>query len=129
MGVVTFPSEGTIGSSFLPKRYDITVYQGDTFKFKTVFNQPPVDPETTGLPVDITGWTGLCQVKDDTNQQLISATVTVTNPTGGEVEVDFGDTSLVPGGEYKYDLEMTDSGLNKRTFIGGKFIVVEDITE
>lgn len=129
MGVVNFDKEGDIGITLRPKRFDIEVYQGDTFKFETVFRQPAAAPATEGAPVDVSGWTGKCQVKDNANTQVLPAIVTVIDGPGGKIGVDFGDTSAVAGGDYKYDLEMTDAGGSKRTFIGGKFVVVEDITE
>lgn len=139
MGVVNFDKAlaEDVGVSLRPKRIDIEVYQGDTFKFATVFKQPPVG-EADPLPVDITGWVGKCEVRSLDNLTVeITATVSIVDannePTvdgsAGRILIDFEDTSLVDGGEYKYDVQMTDADGNVRTFIGGKFIVVEDITE
>jgi hypothetical protein len=140
MGVVNFDKAlaEDVGVSLRPKRIDIEVYQGDTFKFATVFKQPPAVEGQEGLPVDITGWVGKCEVRSLDNLTVeITATVTIVDAnnepavdgSAGRILIDFGDTSLVDGGEYKYDVQMTDTGGNVRTFIGGKFIVVEDITE
>lgn len=122
MAVVVFESKGDIGTTLLPQRHDITVYQGDTFRFNMVFNG-------TEDAIDITGWTGKCQVRGTDGAVVTEANITLTDPEAGTLEVDFGDTGQVPGGEYKYDIEMTDTGGGKRTYIGGKFIVLEDITE
>lgn len=122
MGVVNFPEAGVIGASLLPKRYDINVYQGDTFRFVLRLGYQ-------GQPTDLTGWTGRCHVKDTQGTIQSEATVDITNESTGEITVDFGDTGQIGAGEHKYDLELTDAGGNRRTYIGGKFIVTEDITE
>lgn len=140
MGVVNFDKAlaEDVGVSLRPKRIDIEVYQGDTFKFATVFKQPPAVEGQEGPPVDITGWVGKCEVRSLDNATIkITATVSIVDEdnkttadgSAGRILIDFEDTSLVDGGEYKYDVQMTDADENIRTFLGGKFIVVEDITE
>lgn len=122
--VVDFPQQGTIGTSLKPKRYDIEVYQGDSFRFKLVFK------DASMAVIDITGWAGILQIKEvDTATLVSSATITLSDPTNGEATVDFGDTNLLAGGDYKYDVQFTDTGGNKRTYIGGKITVTEDISE
>lgn len=125
MGVTNWENESTIGVSLRPKRYDIEIYRGDSFKFYLGLND---DDEN---PIDITGWTGRCQVRDTSGATIIDTpTVTIEGPpSDGTLLVDFGVTSDVEPGEYKYDVETTDSGGNVRTFIGGKFTVTVDVTE
>jgi hypothetical protein len=128
--VTDFPTQGTIGTSLRPKRYDIEVYQDDSFEFKLEFLQPVVPPATVGVPVNITGWVGLCQVKDADGVTVGTATITIVSPaSNGVLNCNFDSVTGIEAGEYSYDIQITDDGGRKRTFIGGKFNVTEDISE
>lgn len=129
LGVVSFdPAGPTIGTNLRPKRFDIEVYQGDSFKFFLNLKGPEVGEGPTSI--DVTGWTGRCEVKDATGVVADSPTVTIAgDPKDGAFLVDFGTTDDIAAGEYRYDVEMTDSGGNVRTFIGGRFTVTEDVTD
>jgi hypothetical protein len=125
-GVIDFQSQGTIGTTLQPKRYDIVIYQGDTLTFSMVL-------KNGATPIDITGWTALAQIKkvsDSTAAETPSLTVTV-GTTDGKVTISLSDTgtsALQGATDYKYDVQLSD-GTNKRTFIGGKITVTEDISE
>jgi hypothetical protein len=118
--VVEYPSQGTVGTTRKPKRFDIDLYQGDTFAFDLVLG---------GDNLDVTGWTAVSTVKDDTDT-VVSGVITIddvdTFRKSFTIHVD--SDLLSPGVEYKYDVQVT-SGTAKRTFIGGKITVDEDITE
>lgn len=126
MTVVDFPQQGTIGATLKPKRYDIEMYQGDTFKFALKF----LDGVT---PVNLTGWTALAQIRE-----VVSGTVggtiegaftaTMPTPTNGIVYLEFDSSALAPG-NYAYDVQMTDGSAQRRTYIGGKVTVTFDISE
>ena len=125
MSIVDFPSQGDIGSDLKPKRYDIELYQGDTFAFDMVF----MNGETA---VDVTGWTAQAQIKkmDSTPGETPTLGLTIGG-VNGKITVDLTDTetaALAGTTEYKYDIQVSD-GTSKRTFIGGKITVTEDITE
>lgn len=126
MTIVDFPSQGVIGTSLKPKRYDIEIYQGDTFGFTLVFKNG-----TT--PVDVTGWTVQAQIRktiDNSLGETPNLGVTV-GTTDGKITIDLTDTeSAALGGDtnYQYDIQVSD-GTVKRTYIGGKITVTEDITE
>lgn len=139
MGVVNFDKAGDIGVTLRPKRFDIEVYRGDSFKFYLHLLGPEVivEGEPVKPPIDVTGWTGRCEVKDDEDIVVDTPTVTIvdgdgettTNGIFGRFVIDFEVTADIPVGEYKYDVEMTDAGGNVRTFIGGKFTVTVDVTD
>jgi len=123
MSIVDFPQQGTIGASLKPKRYDIEIYQGDTFKFSLVFK------DSTNAVINITGWTGLVQFKDIATSALeVTPTVTIDGPNG-KATITIADTGVLDAGSYKYDVQFTDAGGSKRTYIGGKITVTEDVSE
>ena len=128
MSIVDFPQQGTIGTSLMPKRYDIVLYQGDTFAFNLVLK------DGSAALVDVTGWTAEGQIKkvtDNAAAETPALTVT-TGTTDGLISVKISDTgtsALSGDTDYKYDIQLTDTGGNVRTIIGGTLTVTEDITE
>jgi hypothetical protein len=126
MGVTTFPQQGTIGANLLPKRYDIKIYQGDTFRFTLVLK------DALDELVNLTGYTGKAQFRASIGSSLVQElSVTFPTPANGEVVISLtaAQTNNIPGGSYKWDLELTDASSNVRTLIGGIVEVIEDITE
>ena len=138
MSIVDFPVAGTVGASMKPQRFDFEVYQGDTFQFDLILKAGDV-------PVDLTGWTVKAQIKNYGDNTLAATpaldTTIAADPTLGKIVIKLSDTgtsALAPTaiatdgmavGEYKYDVQATDSYGNVRTFIGGKITVTEDVTE
>ena len=127
MSVIDFNKEGSIGTNLKPKRYDIEIYQGDTFSFNLVLK------DGSGNPLTITGWTGLAQIKKVSDSSPgETPSLTVTNEGAGTFKIALTDTetgALDGDTEYKYDVQVTDNSGNKRTYIGGKITVTEDISE
>jgi hypothetical protein len=122
MTIIDYEQQGTIGANLLPKRYDIKIYQGDTFEVILNFK------DSNNVGVDLAGFTGRAQFKPTTGAP-IDLTVTPTyNAVAGAVRVYLADTSALVG-EYSWDLELEDAGGRKRTYIGGKVTVTNDITE
>lgn len=125
--VTDFESQGTIGANLLPKRYDIVIYQGDTFTFDLIL-------ENNGTPLDVTGWTGKAEINKDvlgTPGETPELGLTI-GTTDGKVTVDLTNTesaALIGDTQYYYDIELTDTGSNVRTFIGGFITVTKDITD
>jgi hypothetical protein len=124
--IVDDPTLGTIGTARKPKRYDIELYQGDTFSFSLVL-------KNGGTPINVTGWTAQAQIKkssDNTPGETPSLSV-VVGTSDGKFTISLTDTgtaALQGATEYKYDVQLSD-GTEKRTFIGGTIKVTEDITE
>ena len=119
--VVEYPLQGTIGTTRKPKRFDIDLYEGDSFSFYLVFN---------GTGLDVTGWTAASRVKDEAGVLMDTAAITISaiDTTNKRFLITVDSDLLPSSGEYKYDVQVT-SGTSKRTFIGGKITVDEDITE
>ncbi len=124
MAVIDYTSQGTIGTTLLPKRYDITIYQGDTFEVILNFK------DSAGSAVNLSGFNGLVQFKD-ANNVIIATPIVTMNSNGviGAAKIYIGDTSIIAGGEYAWDFQLTDAAAKKRTYIGGKVTVEEDISE
>lgn len=124
MGVVDFQSQGTIGTTLMPKRYDIEIYKGDTFEVILNFK------DSSSMAVDLTGFIGLVQFKDANN--MVAATPTITmnaNGTVGAAKIFIANTATIAAGTYSWDFQLTDSGGRKRTYIGGKVTITQDISE
>lgn len=125
--VVDFTQTGVIGANLKPKRYDIELYQGDTFSFYLVLK------DVNNNPLNITGWTGSAQIKkvsDSSAGETPTLTLAI-GTTDGKVTVSLSSTetaALSGTTDYKYDIQLSD-GSSKRTYIGGKITVTEDVTE
>src|SRR5689334_20393920 len=99
MAITDFTQAGTIGTSLRPKRYDIELFQGDSFDVSFTCKG------SGGTPVNLTGVTAVAKFVG------ISPTVTpaqqpTVNTLGsdGVVRVTLLDTSgLDPAGEYAWD--------------------------
>lgn len=126
MSVADFPTDKTIGTELRPKRIDIEVYQGDTFKFVVGLK------DANGTLIDATGWTPLAQIKKADGSAGETPVMNATVDADG-ITVVLSDTetgALIPtNGPYKYDVQLTDLDGNVRTFFGGTIIVTEDISE
>lgn len=126
--IIDFPTQGTIGTSLKPKRYDIELYQGDTFMFTMTL-------KNGSTPINITGWTPLAQIRkvsDETLGETPALDATVPTGTDGVVLIGLSNTetgALDGDTEYKYDIQLEDASGNIRTFIGGKITITADITE
>jgi hypothetical protein len=122
MSIVNLPSEGSIGASRKPKRFDIEVYQGDTFPFYLTFS---------GASLNVTGWTATATVKKVDDGTVVNGIITIgaVDTTNKRFLIDLDSETLLPDTEYMYDVQVIDASANKRTFIGGIITVIEDITE
>jgi hypothetical protein len=121
--IVDFPVAGAnIGISRKPKRFDIELYQGDTFPFYLRF---------TGTSLDVTGWTAASTVKKISDETVMSGIITISavDTVNKRFLIDIDSDTLESGVEYMYDVQVTDASGNKRTFIGGKITTTEDITD
>lgn len=121
MSIVDFPTQGTIGTSLKPKRFDIDMYQGDTFKFYLSF---------TGPSLDVTGWTASADVKKMTDDSDVAGVITIDaiDTVGKRFLIHVDSDLLDPESQYKYDIQVI-TGTERRTFIGGRITLTEDITE
>lgn len=122
MTIIDYEQAGTIGANLLPKRYDIQLYQGDTFEVILNFK------DAGNVGVDLTGFTGNCQFKPTTGAPIDIGVTTNFGSVDGAVQLLLADTSALSG-DYSWDLELVDAGGRRRTYIGGRVTVTQDITE
>jgi len=122
--VVDYPSQGTVGVTRKPKRIDIDLYQGDSYSFYLAF---------TGTSLDVTGWTATSTVKKVSDSTTVASVITIgaVDTVNKRFLITVDSDLLTPETEYKYDVQVTSPGSppQKRTFVGGKINVDEDITE
>lgn len=120
--IIDSPSQGTIGTSLKPKRYDIEIYQGDTFEVSLEFL------DATTAPVDLTGVTVNAKIVADIDggSPPSQPVTTGSDLPNGVVNLLIADTSGFSG-TYRWDVQLVE-GTKKRTYVGGKVIVTEDIT-
>lgn len=125
----------------LPIRVDFTCYRGDAW---TRLFHPIAVNRLTGetAPVDMTGWTGRMQVRDDVDGPIrvtassANGRITTGSQDNGQgtewqmmVHLDAGDTGgLPPGFIGRYDIELTRPDGSVTTWYYGVFRVEGDIT-
>lgn len=126
-GVVDFGRSGVLGVTQKPKRYDMDLYQGDTFAFYLTFS---------GTDLNVAGWTAASTVHtvDNAGTPVVTTGIITIDPIDIVnkrflVKVNSETLTPAPAREFRYDIQVTDSSGNKRTYIGGKITVTEDITE
>lgn len=110
-----------------PASYNFIVVEGDTFSATITLR----DKETQN-PIDLTGATPKMQVKTAYNAAsssldlTVGAGITVTNAAGGIITL--SKTVNLSAADYVYDLQVTFSGPIVRTYLRGRFKVLEGVT-
>ena len=104
-----------------PQKLDITIYRGDDYVLSLKISKD-------GVPQDLTGQPIISQIRKTTalTSPLIAAfTVVRTNESAGEIELHLSgsDTQSLPGGDYKYDLQIHTS-----TRVYGTATILEDVS-
>lgn len=108
---------------------DITRKRGDTYA-----DDYTITNKTTGLPINITGYTftltvdpSAAPVDDTANLYSLTGTI-IDGPTG---RVEFAPTAMQADqlGKFFFDVQMTDGAGRKRTIDSGKYTYTQDITK
>lgn len=123
MALTDFPLEGSIGVNLRPKRYDVEIYQGDSFDIALRCL------DGSGAAVDLTGVTAKVKFVgvNSTPTPATQPTVTVT-AASGIIRINLDDTSTLNSpGEYAWDVQLVQ-GTKKRTYLGGSLTVTKDLT-
>lgn len=124
MGIESFPSQGEVGANRQPKRYDLLIYRGDTLDEIFAFK------DAGGTGVNLTGFTALVEFKNLTDSTVVATPTMTVNYTGnGNVRMFIQDTTSIPAGQYRWDLQLTDASSNRRTYIGGLVTVTGDVSD
>ncbi len=112
----------------MTKNIDIEIDKGSIWSIGIVMIQP------TGIPLDLTGFTGKCQIRRyKTGAESIIADVLVTidpDPRTGKVSL-FLDDTITEKFKFKiayYDLELTDSFEFTRRVLKGKVFLDQEVT-
>ncbi len=110
--------------------YNATIDQGATWSVTVTYEN------SDGTPINLTGYTGAMQLRQNYNSDTADLTLTTSNGgiaiTGltGTVVVNMTDdqTRLLSEGYYVYDLELTSSGGQVIRLIQGQFTVAAEVT-
>ena len=103
--------------------------RGDTYADEFI-----VKSATTGLPINITGYTFLMTVDPEKNpltnaNNLYQLVGTILDPTAGRVEFAPSASQADRLGAFFYDVQMIDGALRKRTIESDAYIYKQDITK
>lgn len=119
------PAAGPIGSAYLPTNTDLVIYRGDYVEFFVNF----VDDQ--GAPLDLTGYTVQAQFRPDYGStEFVNITAEVTDD-GSKIRVYIPSalSSSLELESYIWDLQITNSNGDKRTFLTGDVTVLNEVTE
>ena len=110
-----------------PATYNITAYQGATFKLNMTY-------KIDNTAVNLTGYTAAMQVRETPSAP--EAIISITSGTGitlggtaGTVEINIPASTMgsANAGNYQYDLELNSGGEIVR-LLQGKFQIVAEVT-
>lgn len=114
--------------------YDIIINQGDDYSLQMVIS------DSNNLPIDITGYTFTCKVRETAESQevVLEAECVIRDAQNGVLNINFSsndtgniDTDGEYYGEtnsYYYDVQQTNTKEQKERIIQGKFIVSPGIS-
>jgi hypothetical protein len=112
-----------------PGRYNITIYKGTTFQLSPVW-------KVDNLPVDLTGYTALMQVRQFTDS---SVTVELSTANGkiviapglGQINLTLtsAQTTAIAANTYQYDLNLTSPNGYVYKILQGAFVVNNSVTQ
>ena len=106
--------------------YDLVIYKGNDFSMTVSFL------DALGDPLDLTGWTGYAQIREERSKSsTLIADFTVThNGAGGVVTMTLADTDTNPSGNKGfYDLLMVDDDGFDETYLTGQVTFVPTVTD
>ena len=113
-----------------PGRFNISIYQGDTFSTAPAW-------KINNSYVNVTGYTAKMQVRQDVDSASTIVELStdngriVTGTTDGKFTLTLtaAETTPLPPGNYVYDLEITSPGGVETTLLTGGFAVIAEVTQ
>ena len=109
----------------LPGSYALTIYRGDTARWRFVFW---ADAQHSA-PFDLTGATVKSEIRDKSGgAKIVPLTCTITLPNEVEVVLDAQASGLVPA-KGVWDLQFTWPNGDVRTMVAGAVSVTADVTD
>lgn len=117
---------GPINSDAMPDNVDIEIYEGDDLDFEMEVR------DAANTLVNLTGYTAKGQVKTSyADLSPLTLVTTIPTPTNGIVKVSLANTvtaGLTAGGDYIYDIQLTNPSGKIRTYLTGDIIVLPEVT-
>ena len=108
-----------------PATYDFTVQRRADHSIPLLFK------DSTGSPIDLTGFTVASQVYDEPRTTLFATfSVTYTDRAAGSVKISLTDTQTATftANELKYDVLLTNGSGEKEYYLEGTIFVSEGYT-
>lgn len=104
---------------------NIKVRSGNTFLMR-------MEVGLNGDPLDMTGYTGLLQVKNAAQDETSILEFSSPNDIifgNGEFTITKSNVEMrLPAGEYIYDFEVTDTSSITKTWLFGTFTIIQDVS-
>jgi hypothetical protein len=100
------------------------LYRGDSFSLRVRLD------DVTGQPVDVTGWSWLCQLRSPLDALIGTLDVDTSKAGSGELRLSLAPevtASLVPG-DLVWDLQASDVTGGVRTVLTGKLRIRADVS-
>jgi hypothetical protein len=117
----------------LPADEPLELYRGDTRLWEMHLADDPVPPATVGLPIDLTGYEFLAEIRvsaDPDATLMASFAIDVVDPANGIITRTLTATEaakLTPGSA-RHDLQLTDPDGKVRTWLAGRVKVRGDVS-
>lgn len=121
-----------------PGKYDLDLYQGDTFRRTFRVRARLFDTDsglwTAGDYIDLTGYTGKCQFRETVIATDVAAELAVTildqNATPGGISVTLtpAQATALTKAAYKWDLQLTNPAGDVSTYLAGTVTVTQEVT-
>lgn len=115
----------------MPAQYDFELYRGDDWSQDFLINQPRAALTDPATPMNLTGFTASAQIRQDkASVGSADATMTITfasDRTTGIITASIA-SDAVSVGTFFYDIQLTNAGGKKQTYIYGTITVRQDVT-
>ena len=127
MADIIFPGEapeGDIGITRLPNNVDFSIWQGDVQLFYVRFT------DGDGLPIDLTGYTAQAVVRQGLGtgtEYTFDCDIQGVDNNEVKVYMPSSVTATLSPGDYAWNLQLTDSNSDVRTYLAGDVKVYAEV--
>jgi len=107
------------------ERHDLSMHRCASFHRILKFKKK-------GVPVDLTGYTAKCQVREcPDGGKLLTEMTAVISPQSGRVDlfISAADSEKFESGAYAWDVRLSSPANIVEYYLGGKFMVLPSVTE
>lgn len=111
-----------------PGTLNLNVYQGDTAVYDLVLSRSTADG--TELPVDLTGATGVAQIRKSPKDSTILASFTVSfpEPTAGKARMTLVPNETLKSGTWVWDVQITEADGTVKTWLAGSIVITPGVS-